>query len=139
MQLPDDVLSIISAFSKPLPRTTKSSHWSTQSFDEMIAEIMCKYERYIKQCDNRPYTLEHRNNSHQWTIHAWINDKLHSILYFTVKDVFAWDGKSFYSPSVQNYYAPTLRLTAGKIITYAGKRIIKTKPAFYYSTYKIYV
>ena len=128
MQLPDDVLSIISAFSKPVSRTTKSSYWSTQTLDEMIAEIMCKYETYIKQCDKRPYTLEHCHNSRQWKIHAWINGKIHSILYFTVKDIYAWDGKSFHCPSVHCYLSPTLRLTAGKILTYVGKRLIKSEP-----------
>ena len=138
MQLPDDVLAIISAFSKPLPRTKLSSHWSTQTLEDMIAEIMCKYERYIKQCDKRPYTLEHSHNSRQWKIHAWINGKIHSILYFTIKDIYAWDGKSFQCPSVQQD-SFTLRLSAGKILTYAGNRLIKSEPTFYYSTYKIYV
>lgn len=140
MQLPDDVLSIVSAFSKPLPRTTKSSYWSTQTLEEMIAEVMCKYEKYIKQCDKRPYTLEHyHHSSDQWIIHAWINGKIHSILHFTVKDIFAWDGKSFQSPSVQTYTWLNLRLTGGNILTYAGKRLIKSEPSFYHSTYKIYV
>ncbi len=139
MQLPDEVVGIISAFSKPLPRTTKSSYWSTQTLDEMIIDIMCKYERYIKQCDKRPYTLEHRHNSREWTIHAWIHGKIHSILYFTVKDIYAWDGKSFNCPSVHCYLSPTLRLTTGNILTYAGKRLIKSEPSFCYSTYKIYV
>ena len=110
-QFPDDVLSIISAFSKPLPR--KSSYWSTQTLDEMIADIMRTYERYIKQSDRRPYTLEHCNTSH-WTIHAWINGKRHSILHFTLQDIYAWDG-SFHCPSVHRCVSPTLRLSAEKL------------------------
>ena len=138
MQLPEDVQYVISAFSKPLPRTTRSSYWTTQTLDEMIAEIMCKYEKYIKQCDKRPYTLEHHHDSRQWTIHAWINGKIYCMLYFTIKDIFEWDGKSFQCPSVQYIY-PRLRLTAGEILTYAGNRLIKSEPKFYYSSYKIYV
>jgi hypothetical protein len=138
MQLPDDVLSIISAFSKPLPRTTKSSCWSTQTLDEMIVEIIGTYERYIKQCNKRSYTLEYQNNSREWMIYAWIHDKKHSTLYFTIKDIYAWDGKSFQCPSV-DCVSPTLRLTTVKLLTYAGKRLIKSTPSCCNSTYKIYV
>lgn len=138
MELPEDVIRIISAFSKPLQRIRVGCYWTTQTLEEMIEEIMIKYENYVRRyC--LTYSLEH-TTSPKWTIRAWTNGEIHSTLCFTKQEIFDWDGKSFECRSVT--LSNKFHLTAAKISTYlcnGDKKIRLLKSNRPYPTnYRIY-
>jgi len=137
--LPDDVIDIISAFSKPLPKKRQSSYWKTQTLEEMVDDIMIKFETYIKQCYTS-YTLEH--TSSPWSIRAWMNGRVVSTLCFTQQDILNWNGTNFECRSVN--LNGNLHLTAGTIVTYlcqGDKKIglLCVEHSRSRSMYKIYV
>lgn len=138
MEFPEDVIRIISAFSKPLQRVRIGSYWTTQTLEEMIDEIVIKYEKCVCRY-YRTYSLEH-TTSPTWTIRVWTNGEIHSTLCFTRQEIFEWDGKSFECRSVT--LSNKFHLTAAKISTYLchGKkkiRLLKTNRV-YPSIYRIY-
>ena len=98
MIFPDEIVSIISEYSKPLNRVQKSKYWIDHpvSYDEMITIIINKFELYIGSI-SRYFRVEHFKIGQYWCSKAWINGDnfLHCMLRFTMDDVIRWNGLNF--------------------------------------------
>jgi len=120
MFFPDDVISIISAYSKPLKRISKSKFWidNLVSEREMISVVLRKFELYIGSI-SMYFRVEHFRSVKYWSVKAWSdgNTFLHCILRFTLDDVIQWNGRTFESDST-----PIWRLTKDSIYTFGVHR-----------------
>lgn len=100
MFFPDEIISIISAYSKPLKRISKSKFWVDNPIPEreMISVVVSKFEFYIGSI-SRYFRVEHFHTGKYWSIKAWTegNAFLHCILRFTMNDVIQWNGRTFES------------------------------------------
>lgn len=98
MILPDEIVTIISKYAKPLPRIHKSKFWVDNPVPnyEMISIVVSKFELYIGTI-SRYFRVEHLYTGKYWSIKAWIdgNTFLHCILRFTLEDVVKWNGRTF--------------------------------------------
>ena len=91
MHLPEEVVNLIRAYSKPLPRVKISTFMHRDAY-LTIPYIRSKYERYIQRT-TRHYTLEQITHDKTWTFIVRTHD-IHSTLSFTLDDLFA-SGKQF--------------------------------------------
>ena len=118
MIFPDDIVSLISEFSKPLQRIQKSKYWAYHptSGDKMLLQAMTTFEDYISSI-SFSYYLQKNYQGKYWTIRAWINNQTYicCILRFSIDDLFKWNGCNF---ERRYYYSSILNLTEDIIYTY---------------------
>jgi len=131
MIFPDEIVSLISDFSKPLHRIQKSKYWSHHptSRDKMISQAINRFEDYISSI-SVSYYLQKNYQEKYWSIRAWINNQeyLCCILRFSIDDLFKWNGCNF---ERRYYYSSILNLTEDIIYTYTTQntkliKLIKT-------------
>jgi len=136
MHLPEEVVNLIRAYSKPLPRVKISTFMHRDAY-LTIPYIRSKYERYIQRT-TRHYTLEQITHDKTWTFIVRTPD-IHSTLSFTLDDLFAWNGSTF--DCLENNFQ-TLYLSQGYLLfTYLCStklRLLKTTTTKC-CMYKIYV
>lgn len=104
MHFPEEILRIISEYSRPLKRTSKSKFWldnPTTSLREKLSIVISKFELYIGSI-SRYFRIRHfdagaYHGIKHWCIWAWINGEmnLHCIMRFNMNDLLKWNGRTF--------------------------------------------
>jgi hypothetical protein len=99
MYFPEDIVSIIREYEKPLQRIRTSKYWMENPSSNKIDTVVRKFELYIGSISSY-FRVEHFHNGIYRSIKAYINTghdylHLHCILRFTERDVETWNGRNF--------------------------------------------
>lgn len=118
MILPDDVILIISEYSKPLKRRHLSQFWIDNPVpsNERVDHAIYLFNYYtFGICSN--YRLEKLETQDKWIINIWNTwkESLHSKLTFTLSDLMKWDGVSF---ECYDYFRPYWSLPQDVVFTH---------------------
>ena len=129
MIFPDEIVSLISEFSKPLQRIQQSKYWSHHptSRDKMVLQVMTTFGDYISSI-SVSYYLQKKYQDNYWIIRAWINNQEYVHLRFSIDDLFKWNGCNF----ERRYYSSIFNLTEDIMYTYTTQnnkliKLIKTE------------
>ena len=126
MIFPDEIVLLISEFSKPLKRMRQSKYWSHHpaSNKTKIIQAMTKFEDYISSI-SLSYYLQKQYQGNYYTIRAWINNHgyVFCILRFSIEDIVKWNGCNF----ERRNYNCVLNLTEDIIYTYTiqNNKVVK--------------